>query len=85
MRKDTFDFEGCREAYLSSLQRLKQEKVDVFLGNHTWNNDTYGKSLNLFAGGKNEFIDDKIWLEFLNHYENRLMKIIAEESGGCCQ
>jgi metallo-beta-lactamase class B len=80
MVQGEFDFDGCREAYLASVKRLKEEKVDVFIGNHTWNNDTYGKSLKLFAGGENDFIDDKIWFKFLDTYEKRLMKIIAEES-----
>ena len=79
MVKIAFDFEGCREAYLSSLELLKKEKVDVFLGNHTWNNDTYGKSLKLFSGDENDFIDDKLWLRFLEHCEKRLMKIISED------
>ena len=34
MKDVAVDFEGCREAYKNSLQRLKQEKVDVFIGNH---------------------------------------------------
>lgn len=80
MVKSAFDFEGCREAYLSSLERLKKEKVDVFIGNHTWNNDTYGKALKLFAGEENDFIDDKLWLRFLEHCEERLMKIMMEDS-----
>ena len=79
MVKKAFDFDGCREAYMSSLNRLKQEKVDVFIGNHTWNNDTYNKSLKLLDGGKNEFIDDKIWLEFLDCYKERLANIILED------
>lgn len=80
MVKGAFDFEGCREAYLSSLALLKKEKVDVLIGNHTWNNDTYGKSLKLFAGEENNFIDDRQWLRFLEHCEKRLMKIISEDS-----
>lgn len=80
MFKTAFDFDGCREAYLASVELLKKEKVDVFIGNHTWNNDTYGKSLKLFAGEKNDFIDDKLWLRFLEHCEERLMKIIMEDS-----
>lgn len=80
MVKDAFDFDGCREAYLNSLERLKAEKVDVFIGNHTWNNDTYGKSLKLLEGGGNDFIDGKIWLEFLESYEKRLLKIISKDS-----
>ena len=41
MARARFDFEGCREAYRASLHRLMEEKVDVFIGNHTWNNGTY--------------------------------------------
>ena len=80
MKKDTFDFDGCREAYLDSVRRLKKEKVDVFLGNHTWNNDTYGKSIRLFETGENTFVDDALWLEFLETYEKRLIKLIEEDS-----
>ncbi len=80
MVQGSFDFDGCREAYLASVKRLKEEKVDVFIGNHTWNNDTYGKSLKLLAGGGNDFIDDKIWFEFLENCEKKLRKIIAEDS-----
>ena len=80
MVKQAFDFDGCREAYLASLGRLKKEKVDVFIGNHTWNNGTYEKSLKLLESGKNDFIDDKIWVEFLETCEKRLIKIINEDS-----
>lgn len=80
LKKEAFDFEGCREAYLNSLERLKKEKVDIFLGNHTWNNDTYGKSLMLFETGKNAFIDDSIWPEFLQTYEKRLKQMITEDN-----
>ncbi|MBQ9131585.1 MAG: MBL fold metallo-hydrolase [Clostridia bacterium] len=75
-----FDFDGCREAYQASLERLKTEKVDVFIGNHTWNNDTYGKSLRLLAGGNNEFIDDTLWLSFLEAYEKKLQKLMENDA-----
>ena len=80
MVRKAFDFDGCREAYLASLNRMRKERVDVFIGNHTWNNDTYGKSLKLLAGGENDFINDKIWIEFLDNCEKRLLKVIAEDS-----
>ena len=35
-----FDYDGCRDGYRQSIKRLKAEKVDVFIGNHTWNNNT---------------------------------------------
>ena len=75
-----YDFDGAREAYLASVDRLKREKVDVFIGNHTWNNNTYEKSLKLLSGGENEFIDGKVWLKFLEHCKARLERIISEES-----
>ena len=79
MEREYFDFDGCREAYLASIKRLKEERVDVFLGNHTWNNDTYEKSLTLLAGKGNDFIDGRIWLEFLDCCEKRLLEIMARD------
>ena len=80
LSKGTLDFEGAQEAYLASLERLRNEKVDVFIGNHTWNNDTYNKSTKLFETGINEFIDSDIWCEFLDTYKERLEAIIKRES-----
>ena len=74
-----YDFEGAREAYLASLARLKKEKVDVFIGNHTWNNDTYNKSLKLLATGENTFLDGNLWVEFLNTYERRLKDLMQKD------
>ena len=76
---EDFEFEGCREAYFASLERLKKEPVDVFIGNHTWNNDTLGKYETLAATGKNEFIDSTLWGKFLDDYKVRLENIIAKE------
>ena len=73
----TFDFDGCQEAYLSSLNRLMNEKVDIFLGNHTWNNDTYGKYIKLSETGENDFIDGELWQKFLNTCKERFEKKIA--------
>lgn len=80
MVEGAFDFDGCREAYLASIKRLKEEPVNVCIGNHTWNNDTYGKSLKLLAGGENDFIDDTIWLKFLESCEKRLKEIMEKDS-----
>lgn len=74
-----FDFDGCRDAYFSSLKKLKQEKVDIFIGNHTWNNDTYGKYVKLQSTGVNDFIDINIWKTFLDDYRHRLEAIIEKE------
>ncbi len=76
---EKFDFDGAREAYFSSLDRLKKEKVDILLGNHTWNNDTLGKYVKMTETGENEFIDSTLWPLFMDTYKSRLEAIIAKE------
>ncbi len=77
--KERFDFDGCRTAYLNSIERLQKEHVDVFIGNHTWNNDTFNKANILKETGENTFIDDKLWHRFLDFCKNRLDEIIEQE------
>ena len=74
-----FDYDGCREGYLNSLDRLREKKVNVFIGNHVWNNDTEAKAKILAETGENKFIDDNIWYEFLDFCENRLNEVIEKE------
>ena len=74
-----FDFEGAREAYFASLARLEKEHVDVFLGNHVWNNDTYTK-IAAFKEGPNPFINDKLFQTFLHSCKRRLEDIIRKEA-----
>jgi len=76
--KDRFDFDGAREAYFASIERLKRERVDVFIGNHTWNNDTYGKGELVLSGQKDAFVDKELWCRFLDSCKGRLEKIIEE-------
>ena len=74
-----FDYDGCREGYRESLRRLRAEKVDVFIGNHTWNNNTlvYGDLLK--KTGENKFIDPTLWQRFLDFCESRLDSVIEAE------
>lgn len=58
-------YDGCRDDYLRSLDRLMKEKVDVFIGNHCWNNQTEQKCEILKQGKENPFINEKEWIEFL--------------------
>lgn len=80
--KGCFDYENDpREDYRCSLKRLKKEKVDVFIGNHTWNNDTERKAQILRETGENQFIDANIWGVFLKYRELRLDQLIQKENG----
>lgn len=74
-----FDYDGCREDYRDSLHRLQKENVDVFIGNHVWNNDTAIKGELLLQTGENKFIDRKLWHEFLTYCEKRLDEVIAKD------
>lgn len=74
-----FDYAGCREGYRNSLNRLRGELVDVFIGNHVWNNDTVRKGQLLRETGENLFIDSGIWGDFLDHCEQRLNRLIERE------
>lgn len=79
LAKGKFDYEGCREDYRKSLERLQKEKVDVFIGNHVWNNDTAVKGELLLRTGENRFIDGQLWHEFLTYCEKRLNDTISAD------
>ena len=59
---------------------LRKKKVDVFIGNHVWNNDTQTKGDILRTTGENRFINSEIWYEFLDFCEKRLDKVIEDEA-----
>lgn len=69
-----------RGEFFKSVARLRQEHVDLFVGNHPWNNNTkenYEKSL---TSEENPFIDDTRWGAFLDKAEQNLEEIIRTES-----
>ena len=73
------EYDGCREDYRNSLHRLQKEKVDVFIGNHVWNNDTAVKGELLLKTGENKFIDPSLWYAFLEFCEKRLDEVISKD------
>ena len=75
-----FDYPGCREGYRASIHRLQKEKVDVFIGNHVWNNDTAVKGELLLRTDENRFIDPTLWHTFLDFCEDRLDQVIAKDN-----
>ena len=73
-------YEGCREDYRNSVERLRGEKVDVFIGNHCWNNQTEIRGALVKQGGENPFIDGEIWGEFLDYCMVRLEHLLKKEA-----
>ena len=68
-----------RDMYFASLERLKSERVDVFIGNHVGNNDTEGKLARVHAGEKDAFVDPEEWGRFLEKCRVKLEELIASE------
>lgn len=69
-----------RGMFFESIERLKKEHVDVMLGNHPWNNDTFGRQARKAESDVNPFIDDTIWCKFLDTVKHNLETVIEVES-----
>ncbi len=80
LHQGKFDYEGCREDYRKSVRRLMNEPVELFIGNHSWNNHTYEKWLDLVETGENHFVSHNAWLRFLESCERRLDETIAKDT-----
>lgn len=84
LKKPYLDKKGLpyfpRREFLRSVERLQSEHVDVFVGNHAWNNKTPEKSAILLETGENRFIDDTCWVPFLKRCARKLKEILKNES-----
>lgn len=83
MTKEFLDEYGlsydCREQFLSGLERLKQERVDLVLGNHINNNRLEEKYRRMQAGGPNPFLDNREWISFLEQCRKNLLDLMENE------
>ncbi|MCH3918482.1 MAG: MBL fold metallo-hydrolase [Spirochaetia bacterium] len=63
-----------RKMYLNSLRHVREQKVDIFLGNHTENNHLLEKRKQMLMGcSKNPFINSSEWKEYLDKKRDALM------------
>ena len=69
-----------RGEFFKSIERMKQEHVDVFVGNHAWHNHTKEKAARLLTAAENPFIDPTEWVPFLEKSAEKLHEIILDES-----
>ncbi|MPN27176.1 hypothetical protein SDC9_174603 [bioreactor metagenome] len=83
MTKEFLDEYGlsydCREQFLSGLERLKREKVNLVLGNHINNNRLEEKYRRMQAGGPNPFLDNREWISFLEQCRKNLLDLMENE------
>ena len=71
--------ENRREIFRKSLARCRQEKVDVFIGNHAGHNQTPERYQRLCAGDKYAFVDPAAWPNFLDQCEEKLNRLEMED------
>ena len=64
---------------LKAVRELKDEHVDIHLGNHPANNHTIEKREKQLISGGNPFISDEDWGIFLEDLESRILDVIHEE------
>lgn len=71
-----------RQIYLNSLAKVRDQKVEVFLGNHCINNDTLGrrKLQQDNPDGPNPFVDDQVWGAYLDSKREDLLKFMEDPS-----
>lgn len=83
MKKKFLDSYGLgyeiREQFVPAIERIIDEKVDILLGNHVWNNDTIEKG-RMITGDNNPFIDPGAWSAFLRKTIASYEKMIAAEN-----
>ena len=69
-----------RKQFFDSIERLRLEHVDLFIGNHAQQNHTKENYEVLLLGKENPFINDKAWGEFLDETEKKLTERIRKDA-----
>ena len=68
-----------RKIYLESIKKVRDEKVEIFMANHTNNNDLLTRrQYMLDHPGENPFVDDKLWKNYLDMKYDDLLKLIED-------
>ena len=70
----------CRGMFFDSVERLLERKVDVMIGNHSWQNHTLEKRDRMQGAVINPFIDKAEWEAYLKRLHANLWQVINVES-----
>lgn len=57
---------SLRDEFIKGIDKVIDREVDIFIGNHVWNNKTDERYQKLIAGDKDAFVDKTQWKNFLN-------------------
>lgn len=80
MEKEYLDRYGlsysCRDEFVAAMDKIKEYKVDIYLGNHMQQNGTIKKAEQLKSGDKDAFVNPKEWREACENAKKTLFKVI---------
>lgn len=68
---------SCREDFVKSMEKIKDEKVDILIGNHPGDVKTAVKYEIIKSGEKNPFIDSKALAKRLAYIMNQFNEMVA--------
>ncbi len=68
-----------RNTFRESILKIRDEEVEVFVGNHVGNNNTEGKIAMLGSCTENPFIDSTEWKKFLDSRIAKVDEIIKND------
>lgn len=87
LKKAYLDRRDCsylnRGLFYQSLDKIKDEHVDVFIGNHSWHNQTRENYELMQTSEENPFIDESRWGKFLEKCRSDLDRVILNDSRDC--
>ena len=70
---------SLQQDMLNSLEKVRDEKVEIHLGNHPANNHTLERRARQLAGDPEAWIDPAAWDRFLDETRDKFVKMFAEE------
>lgn len=79
IRKYGLESEDWRGHFAASLERCRREKVELFIGNHCWQNHTPERYARLKSGDAGAFVDPGAWGAFLDASEAGFRKLLERD------
>lgn len=67
---------SLRDDFLSSIEKVWNEPVDIMLGNHPFHNDTYRKAEKKKNGEEMAFVDPSEWRRFLSELKSGYLNFL---------
>ncbi|MBO7709386.1 MAG: MBL fold metallo-hydrolase [Lachnospiraceae bacterium] len=84
---EKMDTWAYREHFIDSLEKVRHEKIDITLGNHTAQNATEEKRRKMLEDpdGPNPFIDPSEWERFIEGAKEKYLQMLRDEEAGTDQ